>query len=209
MVQKKNSKFSKKKQKTKTVWFEKSFTRDLHTYTPLIYTEIYLVDLFLLLLQIPDDLFSFFNYSVPIRQIYYYYFIILLLLLLLLLCLPRWSFVSPPTTTTTTNKTPNEFSVKTFFYFSSSVLWLLITMFRDRHSAVARSRRKAQKDFSIFNLTFSSPPTHHHLILNLQFYLQNLFRKTIDETKSLNTFFPSRFRPYPTTPTHNYNKLLK
>jgi hypothetical protein len=78
-------------------------------------------------------------------------------------------------------------------------------MFRDRHSAVARSRRKAQKDFSIFNLTFSSPPTHHHLILNLQFYLQNLFRKTIDETKSLNTFFPSS--NIPTVPNHTYTQL--
>jgi hypothetical protein len=78
-------------------------------------------------------------------------------------------------------------------------------MFRDRHSAVARSRRKAQKDFSIFNLTFSSLPTHHHLILNLQFYLRNLFRKTIDETKSLNTFFPSS--NIPTVPNHTYTQL--
>ncbi len=114
MVQKKNSKFSKKtKQKTKTVWFEKSFTRDLHT--PLIYTEIYLVDLFLLLLQIPDDLFSFFLLfsSNPSDLLLLFYYVITATYCCCSVYLVDLLFLRPPPPT----KPPNEFSVKTFFYF--------------------------------------------------------------------------------------------
>ena len=140
--------FSTKKNKENTVRFEKSFTRDLHTYTPLIYTEIYLVDLFLLLLQIPD-LFSFLFSSNPSDLLLFY---ILLLLLLLLLCLPPWTFVSPPTTThhhTPTN--PEWILCQLFKFLSFSRFSGFEVMFRDRHSAVARSRRKAQKNF-LFDL---------------------------------------------------------
>jgi hypothetical protein len=79
---------------------------------------------------------------------------------------------------------------KPSFIFSSSVLWLLITMFRDRHSAVARSRSQAQKDFSIFNLTFSSytPPFN---IKSTILPPKSLQKKTKQTKQSRSTqFFP-------------------
>lgn len=71
-------------------------------------------------------------------------------------------------------------------------------MFRDRHSAVAHSRRKSSKEIFQFD-------SSHHIILKI-IYLRK--KQTKDETKSLNRFIPTEPTIYRKKTTKHFLKKL-